>query len=73
MTNIADVAAADTDMNIIMTMNADADMNTMIMNVDADMNITTTNADVDMTMITTTIIMKAADVAVADMKCRMKM
>ena len=71
MTNIA--AAADTDMNIIMTMNADADMNTMIMNVDADMNITTTNVDVDMTMITTTIIiMKAADVAVADMKCRMK-
>ena len=63
MTNIADVAAADTDMNIIMTMNADADMNTMIMNVDADMTMITT----------TTIIMKAADVAVADMKCRMKM
>ena len=74
MTNIADVAVADMDMNIItMTTKdavADTDMITTMKDAVADTNMITTMKDAvaDTDMIT---IMK--DAAVADMICQMKM
>ena len=65
MTNIADVAAADTDMIITTIMNAAVDTDMII--------ITIMNADADTITDTIMNIMKDVAVDVADTKCLMKM